>query len=757
MSQNLLKESPTMPEISEVTVNKSSVKIYLDVVFGYLDKGFIPLRCFSESTREKLPSHEAWVDNEQPTLDNTINFAEYCHSNKQACYCVPGLVGEQEKATSANITQMGVLLVDLDNGDIEAKLKYATELIGEPTLVIESGGVTAEDQAKLHAYWKLSEPVKEDELACLIDLRHQLALKIGGDTHFQSAHQPIRIAGSVHHKQDASEVAIRLHTAHEYHLLDLKDAITDMSYMDGIEAVIETTGFPEFLSTDANFDSKMSVGSVLTTKVREGGQDVITRFDSMSSVIGYYVRLAHGGHAPTAKCWDAIVDHNQLNIDPPWEIERVKLEANRLWEKHVAKNGPAKTVLNDEPLAAYTLHHFLDDKSPMPKDIIAPRVLTPGSLLVLGGAPKVGKSDFLVHLLAHCAAGVPFLNFTPARPMRVFYLQSEIQYPYLRERLQQLTLPASVINVAANNLLVTPRVNALLDENGVEKIVNTIKQHFPGEPPDIICIDPIRNVFDPELGSENDNSAMMRFLRERVDQIQQRVNPECGMILAHHTRKIGKKELSDDPFQALSGAGSLRGYYSSGLLLFKPDESRSERVLACELRNGPSPNMAMLARDGGQWVEVDPNQDRLVNQEWGEKLDAERRRKGGIILQLIHDEALKGNLYTANQFAEKFEGKAGLSGKDSIRGRISVYATKGYIKFIRNAEDYNYVTSRSTHGYLCVEGMVFALKREVNATGKQQDNIQIKAVPSHYKCPQTGAILQVENPDIWVYPEENTA
>ena len=33
------------------------------------------------------------------------------------------------------------------------------------------------------------------------------------------------------------------------------------------------------------------------------------------------------------------------------------------------------------------------------------------------------------------AAGVAFLGFTPPRPLRVFYLQAEIQYHYLRERL----------------------------------------------------------------------------------------------------------------------------------------------------------------------------------------------------------------------------------------------------------------------------------------------------------------------------------
>ena len=55
---------------------------------------------------------------------------------------------------------------------------------------------------------------------------------------------------------------------------------------------------------------------------------------------------------------------------------------------------------------------------------------------------------------------------------------------------------------------------------GVEaQVIPAIAQAFGGEPPDIIAIDPIRNLFDggPEGGGENDNTAMMFFLQDRVE------------------------------------------------------------------------------------------------------------------------------------------------------------------------------------------------------------------------------------------------
>ena len=44
--------------------------------------------------------------------------------------------------------------------------------------------------------------------------------------------------------------------------------------------------------------------------------------------------------------------------------------------------------------------------------------------------------------------------------------------------------------------------------------------------------------------------------------------------------------VGEDPFQALSGASALRGFYTSGLLMHRPDEDSAMRKLEIELRNG---------------------------------------------------------------------------------------------------------------------------------------------------------------------------
>ncbi len=59
-----------------------------------------------------------------------------------------------------------------------------------------------------------------------------------------------------------------------------------------------------------------------------------------------------------------------------------------------------------------------------------------------------------------------------------------------------------------------------------------------------------------------------------------------------------------------------------------------------------------------------------------------------------------------------FENQAGLGGKDTIRERISVLATKGYVKFVRDGKPFGLVRTTSKFGYLCIEGMVFGPSEE---------------------------------------------
>ncbi len=399
---------------------------------------------------------------------------------------------------------------------------------------------------------------------------------------------------------------------------------------------------------------------------------------------------------------------------------------------------------------AYTVGAILDDDSPMPEDLIAPRILTPGGLTVFGGAPKVGKTDLLLIILAHMAAGLAFLGMKPPRPLRIFYLQAEIGYYYLRERLKQMKFDPMFLPLVRDNLVITSQVRMLLDDKGVEMVRDAILRFFDPALLDVIVIDPLRNVFDPgEGGNENDNTAMLAFLQDRVEKLRFLVNPNAGIILAHHTKKITKRMLEDDPFQALSGAASLRSFYTTGIIMFRPDEQQPMRELMFELRNGQSIPTKGIEKINGIWREVERHSKRLVNKDHGEKLDNERRRRHDVILQLLFDEARRGHLYSPSQFCQAFENKAGLGGRHSIHDRIDVLTTKGFIKFNKEGRG-----AKSKYGMMCIEGMeIPRAEPTVDPETGEITDIMTLLLPTHFKQPGDGAILPVENPEIWVYHE----
>ena len=734
---------------ADVEPDLEQLNIFIDMVFSYCE-GLIPVRGFvDKGTGKDGRPNNIWIDANDDALGKLATFTNWAWRQGAAVYVVPGTVATPGLAKSEDIIEMQTIVVDLDDGDIGQKLKHLVDHLGKPTLLVESGGRTPEGQQKCHVWWKLTEPVRGADIERLCRIRGEIAAKVGGDWHFRSAHQPIRVAGSVYHKGGFVR-AVRILERHANIEIDLNEFAEMVSAMPAFPGVLYA-GTPE--------REKPSIDEVLLTPVRESGQDRWTRFEGASSVIGYYIRQIHQGRITADEGWETICGYNAAMLRPPWPLDRLKQEFDRLWSRHIEHNGPALIRTEAKKpataLQRYRLRALMADTSPMPMDLIGPRVLTPGGLMVLGGAPKVGKSDFLVNLLVHMAAGQPFLGFTPGRPLRIFYFQAEIQYHYLRERLQALPIHEKAFEAAQDNLVVTPKLKLILDEKGTDLAIAAIKQDFGNTPPDIVCIDPIRNVFDggADGGGENDNAAMMFFLTARVEKLRDAINPDCGIILAHHTRKISKQQVSEDPFLALSGASALRGFYTSGLLMHRPDEEDTTRKLEIELRNGPALRSKLIDKVKGKWVELNPINERLVRKDVGAKLDAERLRKHDVILGILLDEASEGRLYTTMQFAEALENKVGLGSKHTIRDRLSVLATKGFVKFLRDGTPFGYPVVRSRWGYLCVEDMAFPpLETFDEVTGEVTATPQ-PVHPSHYKCAHSGACLDVENPTVWVYPK----
>ncbi|WP_342270486.1 AAA family ATPase [Rickettsia endosymbiont of Orchestes rusci] len=416
---------------------------------------------------------------------------------------------------------------------------------------------------------------------------------------------------------------------------------------------------------------------------------------------------------------------------------------------HIKKYGEPKKIETKTAITinSFNLGTFLNDRNAIPEDIIAPRILTPRGILVFGGAPKVGKSDFLLSLFVHLAAGQEFLGFKPAKPLKIFYLQTEVEYPYLCERIQNMGLSKELAEKALENLRITPSSKMILDNNGVNALAEHIETTLNGLP-DIIAVDPIRNVFDGgrDGATENENQAMIFFLRERIEALRDQLNPKAGVILVHHTKKITHTQFEEDPFQAFSGASSLRGYYTTGALLYKPELTSDTKQLIFELRNGKNIPTKMLNKENGVWVEINPLNIPVINQHYSNKLNAERDRRELRIMDILEEEANNGRAYSVSAFCEAFDGEKGLGSKDSIRARIKVLTRKGYIKFFKNTMDYGFGKCTSNYGLMCFKNMHLIQEKGTK-----------RVLPTHYLHHEFEELYPVENHKIWkIYDEETS-
>jgi predicted transposase YbfD/YdcC len=163
----------------------------------------VPVRSFIDKGQgiDGRP-HNIWLEANSETPGKMETFANWASKEGAAVYVIPGTVAEAGHAKAADVLQMQALVVDLDTGDIAAKRAHLEAHLGAPTMVVQSGGITPEGQQKCHIWWKLTEPAEGSDVARACRLRGDIAAKVGGDMHFRSAHQPIRVAGSVYYKNN---------------------------------------------------------------------------------------------------------------------------------------------------------------------------------------------------------------------------------------------------------------------------------------------------------------------------------------------------------------------------------------------------------------------------------------------------------------------------------------------------------------------------------------------------------------------------
>ncbi|MFG1334001.1 AAA family ATPase [Xanthobacter autotrophicus] len=504
----------------------------------------------------------------------------------------------------------------------------------KPTLVVVTG---SEPFTRAQLWWRLEEPCTDPAL--WPDMLRGMALAMGGDTTVTNPSRVMRLAGSIAwpvkdgRRTELTRIAPLKEPGPASYMVEHLTALFPPQQAGAsgpvnateVQRTTNGLGLQDKIADGRERYMRDTVLACLIEFIGENGaapsaQDL---FDAAWPQYERHVDLNRSGRGPeefAEKCRYTVQRFERGDLRGLETLERAVEVAQR---KRAAADG-ARGAQADRPAGAgpqeaagaaggggqpqpatiatvdfMTLYTEEVEDDP---DYIEPGFAGPGSFVLVAGPPKAQKSFLLQEMLVAAATGGGFLlnTFQVPRPLRVFYLQAEMNRKLLRQRAREMAFltPDQRANLRTN-LIMSERFHMILNENGVQTAVATIRAAFPDAPPDIIAVDPLANVFDQE--NENDNAQIMRFLTGRLEAVRQAVNPLAAIVLVHHSTKKSTEDLARDPFVAIRGGGALRGYYDSAIVIYRESEESKSRRVHFELRGGESPEPITVELVGGRF------------------------------------------------------------------------------------------------------------------------------------------------------------
>lgn len=195
------------------------------------------------------------------------------------------------------------------------------------------------------------------------------------------------------------------------------------------------------------------------------------------------------------------------------------------------------------------------------------------------GAPKVGKSFFMLQLAYHISTGTQLWNY-PVNKGTVLYLALEDDYRRLQERLYRM--------FGTDN---TPDLHFSVTAHQLGKGLNEQLQGFINEHPDtsLIIIDTLQKVreVDGESFSYASDYDIITQLKQFADSYK------VCLLLVHHTRK----QKSDDTFDMISGTNGLLGAADGAFLLRKEKRTSNRATLEVSGRDQQDQKIVLVRNE----------------------------------------------------------------------------------------------------------------------------------------------------------------
>ena len=192
----------------------------------------------------------------------------------------------------------------------------------------------------------------------------------------------------------------------------------------------------------------------------------------------------------------------------------------------------------------------------------------PGSAILLGGDPGIGKSTILMQAAAALAA----------RGKRVIYISGEEAIAQLRMRAARLGLSDAPVQLGA--------------ETNVEDIIATLKSEQSDGHVDLFIIDSIQTVWSPVIESAPGTVSQVRASAQ--DLIHYAKSADTSLVLVGHVTKEGQ----------IAGPRVLEHMVDT-VIYFEGDRGHHFRILrAVKNRFGPTDEIGVFEMRGAGLVEV---------------------------------------------------------------------------------------------------------------------------------------------------------
>jgi len=190
--------------------------------------------------------------------------------------------------------------------------------------------------------------------------------------------------------------------------------------------------------------------------------------------------------------------------------------------------------------------------------------MVPGSVILLGGDPGIGKSTLILQVLALLAAS----------GQKVLYVTAE-------ESMRQIRMRAQRVGSESENLLV-------LAETDFAEVAATIRKTTP----DTVVLDSVQALYHPDIGSSSGSISQVREIAGEAVALAK--GEEITTWLIGHVTKEG----------AIAGPRALEHLVDT-VLYFEGDSSHAYRILrAVKNRYGSTNEIALLEMTGQGLIQV---------------------------------------------------------------------------------------------------------------------------------------------------------